>query len=253
MFDCAIAEGIHRNVNQILQQRKDLKGKVVVDLACGDGRTTHLLRELGALVRPFDIMPEFYQLDGEPATYADVMDPLRIESESADMVILQEVIEHLPNHLFVLQEISRILKPGGELFITTPNRSALVSKFAFLCFESEFLRGMPPGEHDSVWAQRGDRKYYGHLFLLGVQHLRTLGIAAGFKSIRVHKSDVSSSSAGLMILLYPIVALISAHSYLRALRKSKDERARAERAEQFRLNINPRVLTNKYLIASLVK
>ncbi|AOJ93629.1 hypothetical protein [Burkholderia multivorans] len=68
MFDYAIADGIHRNVNQILRQRKDLKGKVVVDLACGDGRTTHLLRELGAQVRPFDIMPEFYRLDGEPAT-----------------------------------------------------------------------------------------------------------------------------------------------------------------------------------------
>ncbi|MCA8037882.1 class I SAM-dependent methyltransferase [Burkholderia arboris] len=240
-------------MNQILRQRTDLEGKVVVDLACGDGRTTHLLRELGAHVKPFDIMPEVYSLDGEPPAYADVMDSLPIESESVDMVVLQEVIEHLPNHLFALQEINRVLKAGGELFITTPNRSAFVSKLAFLAFESEHLRGMPAGEQDSVWGQRGTRKYYGHLFLIGVQQLRTLSLMAGFKSIRVHESRVSSSSAVLMILLYPIVALIGAHSYFRARRKAKCDLARAERTEQLRLNMNPRVLINKYLIASLVK
>lgn len=253
MFDHALASGIHRDVNQILRQRTDLEGKVVVDLACGDGRTTHLLRELGAHVKPFDIMPEVYSLDGEPPAYADVMDSLPIESESVDMVVLQEVIEHLPNHLFALQEINRVLKAGGELFITTPNRSAFVSKLAFLAFESEHLRGMPAGEQDSVWGQRGTRKYYGHLFLIGVQQLRTLSLMAGFKSIRVHESRVSSSSAVLMILLYPIVALIGAHSYFRARRKAKCDLARAERTEQLRLNMNPRVLINKYLIASLVK
>lgn len=252
MFENAVAAGIHANVDKILRQRTDLKGKVVVDLACGDGRTTYLLRSLGAVVRPYDIMPEFYKLDDE-AKYADVMDPLPIESHSADMVILQEVIEHLPNHLFVLQEISRILKSGGELFITTPNRSALVSRFAYLCFESEFLRGTPAGAADGVWAQKGNRKYYGHLFLMGVQQLRTLGMLSGFRSIKIHRSDVSSSSVGLMVPLYPIIFLVSLKALLRGRKKAADSSARIEMTEQFALNISPRVLASKYLIASLVK
>lgn len=121
-----------------------------MDLACGDGRTTYILRGLGATVKPYDIMPEYCKLDGG-AQFANIMEGLPIESESVDMVILQEVIEHLPNHLSALQEISRILKPGGELFITTPNRSSMASKFAYLCFESEILRGTPASAMESVW------------------------------------------------------------------------------------------------------
>jgi len=38
----------------------------------------------------------------------------------ADFVVLTQVLEHLPDSLFTLSEIYRILTPGGKFFITVP-------------------------------------------------------------------------------------------------------------------------------------
>ena len=44
--------------------------------------------------------------------------------ETFDLVVLQEVIEHLPFPAYItLQRIMRFLQPGGILFLTTPNGS----------------------------------------------------------------------------------------------------------------------------------
>ena len=254
MFENVTSTGIHQNVTAILSGRRDIQGKSVIDLACGDGRTTYLLRNFGATVTPYDILPESYKLS-DKAKYANTNESLPIESESADIVILQEVIEHLPNQLFALQEIYRVLKNGGELFLTTPNRSCLVSKLAFMCFESEHLRGTPVSAVDSVWGQdeTGTKKYYGHLFLIGIQQLRTLAMVAGFKSIEVKRSDLSTSSLWLMLPFYPIILLVSLFALGQHFRKSEQTESRAEKLRQFWLNINPKYLTSKYLIAYLVK
>jgi SAM-dependent methyltransferase len=50
-----------------------------------------------------------------------------------DAVLLSEVLEHLNfNPLPVLQEINRILKPGGIVYITTPNQANLVHRIKIL-------------------------------------------------------------------------------------------------------------------------
>src|SRR5690606_16552983 len=46
---------------------------------------------------------------------------LPFEKNEFDCVILGEVIEHVPNTDFVLQEIRRVLKKNGTLLISTPN------------------------------------------------------------------------------------------------------------------------------------
>lgn len=58
---------------------------------------------------------------------------LRLESDSFDVVIFLEVLEHViddPRH--VLSEIYRILKPGGYLFLTTPNIAQLFNRLMLL-------------------------------------------------------------------------------------------------------------------------
>lgn len=256
----ALKRGVFANAAKILLQRDDLEGKVVIDLACGDGRTTYLLRTKGALVSPYDIFPESCKLLADRPQFADVGETLPIPDESADLVILQEVIEHLPNQLFALQEICRVLKPGGELFLTTPNKSSLVAKLSYLCFESEVLKGTPWGSVDGVWGSddSGTKKYYGHLFLIGVQQLRALSLIAGFKSIEVKRSDRSRSSVVLMLIFYPVILLASLRAVYRDWRKYPDDlerrdRYRKEKLEQLKINISPWNLTNKHFIAVLKK
>ena len=45
-----------------------------------------------------------------------------IDSDSIDFVVTFQVIEHITNDQFFLSEIERVLKPGGKLVMTTPNR-----------------------------------------------------------------------------------------------------------------------------------
>jgi SAM-dependent methyltransferase len=252
-FDTHLAAGIHRNVARLLGARKDLAGKTVLDLACGDGRTTHLLRSLGATVAPYDLFPDICKLPDRPE-FVDLQQPLPIPDNSVDFVVLQEVLEHLPNQLHPLQEIARVLKPGGELFLTTPTRSSLISKLCHLGFESENMKSPPNGQINGVWFDPvTGHRYFGHLFLIGVQQLRALALIAGFKKMALHPSEISKSSAWLFPFLYPFVFLVSYRAKRRGIRKAHEPRLSQEISEQFALNIHPRTLTNKFLIASFYK
>src|SRR5207248_2061213 len=46
---------------------------------------------------------------------------LPIASEAVDVVILTQVIEHVADTDGLVQEILRVLKPGGTLLLSTPN------------------------------------------------------------------------------------------------------------------------------------
>lgn len=52
---------------------------------------------------------------------------LAFRSNSFDLVYSYHVLEHVVDHLAVLKEIHRVLKPGGVLFIGFPNKNRLIS------------------------------------------------------------------------------------------------------------------------------
>jgi ubiquinone/menaquinone biosynthesis C-methylase UbiE len=56
----------------------------------------------------------------------DLLSDAHVPDEQFDLVVLQEVIEHLPQPPYVVfQRVQRFMKPGGILFLTTPNGSRL--------------------------------------------------------------------------------------------------------------------------------
>lgn len=50
-------------------------------------------------------------------------------SNSADYVLLLEVVEHLTNPWNCLSNLAKVLKPGGKLILTTPNPFWSESRF----------------------------------------------------------------------------------------------------------------------------
>jgi len=55
---------------------------------------------------------------------------LPFDDKKFDVIIMNEVIEHIPKPEKALREIDRVLKTGGELIITTPNKNFLVQNLA---------------------------------------------------------------------------------------------------------------------------
>jgi SAM-dependent methyltransferase len=104
-----------------------VRGRVVVDVACGVGVGTDYLRRAGA-ERAIGI-----DIDRESLTYARRRYPkcwfvqadaerIPLNEEVADVVVSFETIEHLQKPWEFLLECGRILKKGGLLICSTPNR-----------------------------------------------------------------------------------------------------------------------------------
>lgn len=248
--------GIFPHVKRYIESLPSLQGKVALDVPCGDGRATAALRAKGAEVISLDLFPDSFALDGQ-ARFADLSETLPMADASVDLVVCMEGIEHLPDQLFALREFHRVLKPGGTLIVTTPNVSNLVGRVANLAFESQLLRATPYAAEEASWrmettegasGQTRTRHYYGHIFLVGIQRLRTLLRLAGFGDIRQMCSHRSASSMALAPLLLPIIALLNLRAMWSARRKLRDNPLlREEKRAQLRANLSRQTLFNRNL------
>lgn len=240
-------------VNRYLQQHKnEWKNKIAIDIPAGNGATTEILSEIGCRVEPYDLFPEYFMLKTPECRRADIVERIPVDDNYADFAICQEGIEHFSDQLKVLKEFNRVLKPGGQLLITTPSYSNLSAKMSYLFFESERVKKMPPNEIDDIWMS--DKSitseiYHGHIFLLGLQKLRVLGKLAGFRIKSIEYVRPSKGSVFLLFLFYPVIYLGSLRVYKRNLKKHKDlpsDYVKAVYHEQLKMNISVRNLINKH-------
>ena len=98
-------------------------GKRILDLGCGAGWYTAELRTRGADVLPVDLDPGELALAGAPpegALVADAAD-LPLEDQSIDAVLCSNLLEHCSRAPVVIDEIARILKPGGWAYVSWTN------------------------------------------------------------------------------------------------------------------------------------
>lgn len=108
-------------------------GQRILDVGCGSGVCSGHLGESGADVVGIDGNSEAVAFAARTYGRANVqftagyVDDLHFDGQSFDKAICFEVIEHLyhPQVANLLRGVQRVLKPGGELLVTTPNyRSA---------------------------------------------------------------------------------------------------------------------------------
>jgi SAM-dependent methyltransferase len=103
MPDCEI----YINKDDLYDLKSLVKGRRVADIGCGYGRNRKIVEEQGGEwvgVEPFE--------GGAHTVTADAED-LPFEDASFDVVIMDAVLEHIPNVSNAFQEVARILKPGG--------------------------------------------------------------------------------------------------------------------------------------------
>lgn len=95
----------------------------VVDFGCGDGTTLRMLpaaKKVGIEINPVchDKIRKFNEsIDVPIEIQTDLGD---LDSESADLLVSNHCLEHVPSPLETLQQIHRILKPGSTFVLVVP-------------------------------------------------------------------------------------------------------------------------------------
>jgi SAM-dependent methyltransferase len=107
-------------------------GRRVLDAGCGIGYGSNMLAEAGAAeVHGVDIAEPVIEAAGQAAApgvafSAGDVAALDFGADLFDLVVCFEVIEHLEDTDAVLDELARVLAPGGLLLISSPNRDRYV-------------------------------------------------------------------------------------------------------------------------------
>jgi 2-polyprenyl-3-methyl-5-hydroxy-6-metoxy-1,4-benzoquinol methylase len=111
-----------------------------VDMGCGQGEFLDLVAQDGHAGMGLDFWASNASVvceAGRPALAADLNKGLPFQDASLDGVTLIEVIEHIVRAEDLVAELSRVIRPGGWLVVTTPN-------VVHLTYRIRSLTGHPP-------------------------------------------------------------------------------------------------------------
>jgi ubiquinone/menaquinone biosynthesis C-methylase UbiE len=149
--------------------RHQLTGQTVLDVACGSGFGLHMLSATAARVIGIDYDWQTLsriRIEASPLVQGDAA-RLPLRTASIDQVVSFETLEHVPDAMALVRELRRVLKPGGRLVLSTPNRAFgppelhTVNPFHIREFTADELRTLLQESFDEVqlFGQRPRREY----------------------------------------------------------------------------------------------
>lgn len=134
---------------------RPLEGVRIADIGCGGGILAESLAELGAVVTGVDPAPNNIAVASRHAgkmglaiDYRNITAEALAESgEQFDAVTALEVIEHVEGPADFVKMLSRLVRPGGLLFLATIDRT--MKSYLLAIVGAEYVLGwVPKGTHD---------------------------------------------------------------------------------------------------------
>jgi len=117
---------------KIIFENLDLKGKEkVLEIGCGRGFYLKTLKTVwpGLNITGIDVNQKYLDKARNFLEGLDVKlivgdaTKLPFKNQTFDRIIASEVLEHIPNDQKAIYEMHRVLKPGGIVLITVPNKN----------------------------------------------------------------------------------------------------------------------------------
>ena len=140
---------------QYVADRALLRGLRVLDIGCGGGLLSEALAQAGADVTAIDLAPELVKVARLHALETGVSVDYRVQAaedlaaeqpHSFDVVTCMEMLEHVPDPSAIIAACRTLLKPDGQLFLSTINRTP--AAFAVAIVGAEYVaRLLPKGTH----------------------------------------------------------------------------------------------------------
>ncbi|CAH1725850.1 ubiquinone biosynthesis O-methyltransferase, mitochondrial [Aphis gossypii] len=136
--------------------RQSLENIKILDVGCGGGVLTEALARLDGHVTGIDPSKELITIANDHSMFLrnknikylneSIEEHVTSNTESYDAIVTSEVLEHVSNKYGFLTNCVDCLKPGGSLFITTPNRTI----FSWLSVKviGETFDFIPKGTHE---------------------------------------------------------------------------------------------------------
>jgi 2-polyprenyl-6-hydroxyphenyl methylase / 3-demethylubiquinone-9 3-methyltransferase len=138
-----------------IRQYADLSGRNVVDIGCGGGILSESMAAAGARVTGIDMaegpltVAKLHQAEsGADVSYEQMTAEALAQTRPAefDVVTCLEMLEHVPDPSLVVRSCAELVKPGGQVFLSTINRNP--KSFAFAIVGAEYLlKLLPAGTH----------------------------------------------------------------------------------------------------------
>jgi len=136
------------------KQAANLSGLSVLDIGCGGGLVCEPLARLGARVTGIDPAAENIAAAKAHASAAGLniayevatAEELAARGRRYDVVLLLEVVEHVPDVPAFIKTVAPLVKPGGMMILSTLNRTLKAYALAIVGAEL-ILRWLPVGTH----------------------------------------------------------------------------------------------------------
>ncbi|XP_025197162.1 ubiquinone biosynthesis O-methyltransferase, mitochondrial isoform X2 [Melanaphis sacchari] len=136
--------------------RQSLENIKILDVGCGGGVLTEALARLGGNVTGIDPSKELITIANDHSVILrnknikyfneSIEEHVLSNTESYDAIITSEVLEHVSNKYGFLTNCIDCLKPGGSVFITTPNRT--ICSWLTVKVVGETFDFIPKGTHE---------------------------------------------------------------------------------------------------------
>jgi len=134
-----------------VQERCTLERSQVLDVGCGGGLLAETLARAGAQVTAIDLAPSMVEtarlhaLDSGLSIDYRVEDAERLLNTQAgkyDVVTCMEMLEHVPDPAASIAVLGKLLRPGGDLFVSTINRN--FKSFLLAIVGAEYVANLVP-------------------------------------------------------------------------------------------------------------